>query len=76
MNALKKIGAWLSGAAAVTLSVGAQAAYTMPTAVTTGFADIKDAFDQTYALILPIVIAGTIGWFLVKMIKKGGSKVG
>lgn len=74
-NRCKK-GLAVAGAAVSTavLSVSAQAAYVMPTAVTTFFTDALDAWGQIEDLVWPIVGAVLIGMFVIRKVKAGANK--
>jgi len=65
------------GVAVVTVvaASSAQAAYVLPTAVTTAFTDMGEAWDLIEAQIWPILTVVVIGFFVIKMFKKGANKV-
>lgn len=71
-----KIAAGVVSLGTVIAASSAHAAYTMPAAVTAAFTDMGDAFSQIEALIWPVVGAVVIGFFVIRMFKKGASKVG
>lgn len=54
----------------------AHAAFTMPTAATEVFADMDAAWTAIEGLIWPVLGAVTIGFFVIRMFKKGANKVG
>lgn len=71
-----KIAAGVVSLGTLIAASSAHAAYTMPTIVSTTFADMLDAFGQIETLIWPVVGAVVIGFFVIRMFKKGASKVG
>lgn len=64
------------GAAALASSGSAFAVYTLPTPVTTAFTDMGTAWTAIEAQIWPILAVVVIGFFVIKMFKKGANKVG
>lgn len=76
-NVARKYGARIGGAVALTVgSVSAHAAYTLPTAVSTAFTDFGDAWAAIEAQIWPVLVTVVIGFFVIRMFKKGANKVG
>jgi hypothetical protein len=73
---MKKQLALLVAVATTFVSAAASAAYTMPTVVATTFADMGDAWEQIEAQIWPILAVVVIGFFVIRMFKKGANKVG
>lgn len=65
-----------AGLVSVVASSSAFAVYTLPTAVTTAFTDMGDAWGLIEAQIWPILAIVVIGFFVIKMFKKGANKVG
>lgn len=57
-------------------AAAANAAYTMPAAAQTVFGDMKDAWDTIEGYMWPVVGAVTLGFFVIRMFKKGANKVG
>lgn len=60
--------------AAVVASTGAHAAYTIPSAITTAFADMLDAWKAVEDLVWPVVGAVIIGMFVMRKVKQGANK--
>lgn len=59
-----------------TASISAHAAFTMPAPVTAAFSDFKDAWEAIEALLWPILASVALGFFVIKIFKKGANKVG
>jgi hypothetical protein len=57
-------------------SVAANAAYTLPTAATTAFTDMNSAWSAIEAQIWPILAVVVIGFFVIRMFKRGAKQVG
>lgn len=57
-------------------TTSAFAAYTLPAAVTGAFTDMDSAWKAIEAQIWPILAVVVIGFFVIRMFKKGASKVG
>ena len=57
-------------------SVAANAAYVLPAAATTAFADMDDAWTAIEGLIWPILAVVVIGFFVIRMFKRGAKQVG
>lgn len=72
----KKITSGVVALGSIVGAAAANAAYTMPTAATAVFANMDSAYSQIEALIWPVLGAVTIGFFVIRMFKKGASKVG
>lgn len=72
----KKTAAVGVGVSTIVVASSAQAAYVMPTAITTAFADMSAAWTAIEAEIWPILAVVVIGFFVIKMFKKGANKVG
>lgn len=70
----RKLAVASAAVSAAVLSASAQAAYTMPTAVTTFFTDAGDAWDQVEALVWPVLGAVLIGMFVMRKVKQGANK--
>lgn len=64
------------GGFAVANSGSAFAVYALPAPVTTAFADMSEAWTLIEAQIWPILAIVVIGFFVIKMFKKGANKVG
>lgn len=76
-NVARKYGARIGGAVALTVgSVSAHAAYTLPTPVTDAFAQFGEAWTAIEAQIWVPLVAVVIGFFVIRMFKKGANKVG
>jgi hypothetical protein len=74
---MKKQLAVLSAFAMGLLSTtSAFAAYTLPTAVTTAFTDMGEAWELIEAQIWPILAVVVIGFFVIRMFKRGAKQVG
>lgn len=73
---MKKLSAVFVGLVSTAVSVAASAAYTLPTPVTTAFTDMNDAWEAIEAQIWPILAVVVIGFFVIRMFKKGANKVG
>lgn len=72
----KKITAGVVALGSLVGAAAANAAYTMPTAATAVFTDMDDAFSQIEGYIWPVLGAVTLGFFVIRMFKKGANKVG
>lgn len=72
----KKLLAVTAATTATLLSISAQAAYTLPTAVSGAFSDYGDAWEAIEAQIWPILVSVTIGFFVIRMFRKGSGKIG
>lgn len=63
-------------AVAVFGSVAANAAYTLPAAVDAAFVDMSSAWAAIEAKIWPAVAVVVIGFFVIRMFKRGAKQVG
>lgn len=72
----KKVVAGVVSMGSLVAAASAHAAYTMPPAVTAVFADMADAWSTIEGYIWPVLGAVTLGFFVMRMFKKGASKVG
>lgn len=76
-NVARKYGPRIGGAVVLAgASLSAHAAFTMPTAVTNAFADFGAAWAAIEGLIWPILTSVVLGFFVIRMFKKGANKVG
>lgn len=76
-NVARKYGARVGGAVVLAgASLSAHAAYTLPAAVTNAFADFLDAWTAIEAQIWIPLVSVVIGFFVIKIFKKGANKVG
>lgn len=57
-------------------SVAANAAYTLPASVDAAFADMTGAFTAIEAKIWPVLAIVVIGFFVIRMFKRGAKQVG
>lgn len=73
---MKKQFASLVALATTFVSAAASAAYVLPAAVTTAFADMGTAWDLIEAQIWPILAVVVIGFFVIRMFKRGAKQVG
>lgn len=72
----KFLSAVVAGSVALLGSVAAQAAYVLPAAATAAFADMDDAWTAIEGLIWPILAVVVIGFFVIRMFKRGAKQVG
>jgi len=72
MRMLKKMGVALSSAA---LFVGVQAHAALPTGAGTAFTDLATAVDDVEAGVWPVITAVLIAFGIIKLVKRGASKV-
>lgn len=72
----KFLSAVVAGSVALLGSFAAQAAYVLPAAATTAFADMDDAWTAIEGLIWPILAVVVIGFFVIRMFKRGAKQVG
>lgn len=57
-------------------SVAANAAYTLPAAVEAAFVDMSSAWTAIEGKIWPVVAVVVIGFFVIRMFKRGAKQVG
>jgi hypothetical protein len=73
---MKKQLALVLATAMTFLSTSAFAAYTLPTAITGAFSDMDAAWKAIEAQIWPILAVVVIGFFVIRMFKRGAKQVG
>ena len=73
MNKLATVSA---GLLASVVSASSFAAYTLPTTATAAFADMGDAWTAIESQLWIIIPTVVIGFFVIRMFKKGANKVG
>lgn len=73
---MKKMTAGVIALGSILGAAAANAAYTMPTAATAVFIDMDSAWTQIEGYIWPVLGAVTLGFFVIRMFKKGANKVG
>lgn len=72
----KFISAVVAGSVALLGSVAVNAAYVLPAAATTAFSNMDDAWKAIEGLIWPILAVVVIGFFVIRMFKRGAKQVG
>ncbi|WP_405121050.1 major coat protein [Pseudomonas leptonychotis] len=73
---MKQQLAFLVALATTFVSAAASAAYVLPAPVATALSDMGAAWGLIEAQIWPILATVVIGFFVIKMFKKGANKVG
>lgn len=73
---MKKQLALVLATAMTALSTSAFAAYTLPAPVATAFTDMGSAWAAIEAQIWPILAVVVIGFFVIRMFKRGAKQVG
>lgn len=71
---MKQKLALLATSASVLVAGSAQAAYTLPAAATTAFADMGEAWTAVEGLVWPVLMAVVIGMFVMRKTKQGANK--
>jgi polysaccharide deacetylase 2 family uncharacterized protein YibQ len=72
----QKVATVVVGGVSLVAATSASAAYTLPAPVTAAFTAMGEAWAAIEAQLWPILTVVVIGFFVVKMFKKGANKVG
>lgn len=71
---IRKVAGVVGFGALMLAAAAAQAAYTLPAAVTQWGTDAKEAWNAIEALLWPIIGAVLISMFVIRKVKAGASK--